>query len=190
MEVLINSFATAARRAGYLAIAGHGSVVTPAQLIVAARVASVMLVVALVRRARAFVFVVFARLVGLITRVHPAFLVGVLGLLGMPVARLGIRVITHGWALLVAGTILAAPVAVAALVVLALTISIVASHAVQPVGLTMVRKMMKLASRVLLKFLAHLTLCVGMDLVKLVALVAAIIKLSIVDCLKVPCESL
>ena len=148
-----------------------------------------MLVVALVRRARAFVFVVFARLVGLITRVHPAFLVGVLGLLGMPVARLGILVITHGWALLVAG-ILAAPVAVAALVVLALTISIVASHAVQPVGLTMVRKMMKLASRVLLKFLAHLTLCVGMDLVKLVALVAAIIKLSIVDCLKVPCESL
>ena len=39
----------------------------------------------------------------------------------------------------------------------------------------MVRKMTKLASIALLEFFAHLVHCVGSDLVKLVALIAAIV---------------
>ncbi len=58
MEVLIDGFAAAARHAGHLAIAGHGSVVTPKQLIVAACIASIMLIVALMARGRTFVVVV------------------------------------------------------------------------------------------------------------------------------------
>jgi hypothetical protein len=85
-------------------------------------------------------------------RVHPAFLVEVLGLLAMHVARLDILVVMRRWTLLVAG-IIVAPVAVMALVVLALTKSIVLSHAVRPVRLTLVCKMTKLASIVLLSSL-------------------------------------
>ncbi len=56
MKVLIDGFAAAAH-AGFLAIAGHRSVVTPTRLIVTACVASVVMVV-LMTGARPFVVVV------------------------------------------------------------------------------------------------------------------------------------
>ena len=112
-----------------------------------------------------------------------------LGLLAMHVAGLDVLAVTRGWTLLVAG-IVAAPIAVAALVLLALTISIVALRTAQPFGLTMVCKVTELASVALLKFLAHLALCVGSYFLKLVALVAAIVKSSVLDCLQVLRKSL
>jgi hypothetical protein len=65
MKVLIDSFAAAAC-AGFIAIAGHGSVVTPVRLVVDARVASVVIIMTLVTGVRAFVIVVCTRFVNLI----------------------------------------------------------------------------------------------------------------------------
>ena len=87
MEILIDGFAAAARHAGNLTITGHRSMVTPAQLIIAARIASIMMVV-LVMRAHAFVIVVCARFVNLIARVCTALLVRMPGVLTMQVAGL------------------------------------------------------------------------------------------------------
>jgi hypothetical protein len=157
MEILIDGFAAAAC-AGFLAITGHRSVGTPAQLIVAACVASVVMVVALVTGVCTFAVVVCMWFVNLIARVCMTFLVGVLGMLAKHVARLKILVLAHGGTLFVT-RIGAASVAVATLNLLALTmISAAALHAVQPVGLAMVQKIAQLAGVALLKLSAHLAL--------------------------------
>ena len=116
MKVLIGGFATTALRAGFLSIAGHRSVVTPARLIVAAHVESIMMVVTLMMGGHVFVVVVFARFVGLITRFHTAFLVGVLGFLAVHVARLEILVAGCR------GTLFAACIAAVSILVVMLTV--------------------------------------------------------------------
>ena len=58
MEIFLDGFAAVARHAGNLSSAGHGSVMTPTRLIVAACIASVMMVVALMVGVRVFVIVV------------------------------------------------------------------------------------------------------------------------------------
>ena len=84
----------------------------------------------------------------------------------------------------------AASIAIAALAVLLLTISVLALHTAQPVRLAMVCIMAKLASLMLFKLVAHLTLCVSSNLVKLMVRDGAIAQLSTVDCLKVFRKSL
>ncbi len=138
MKVLIDSFAAAACRAGYLAIAGHGSMVTPAQLVIAACIASIITIV-FVTGAHAFVIAVCACFINLIAWVCMAYLIGMLGVLTMHVAWLKALVLARGSTLLVPH-IVAASVAVAALVVLTLTTPIVASHTAQLVGLAIVCK--------------------------------------------------
>ena len=81
--------------------------------------------------------------------------------------------------------IIAASVTVAALFILTSTISIVTLHSAQPVRLAMVRKIAKLSNIALFKLFAHLALCVSLGLVKLMALIAAIVQSSIVDHLEV-----
>jgi hypothetical protein len=61
--------------AGFLAIAGHRSVVTPVQLVVAAHIASVVMVVALMTGVCAFVVVIHERFVSLIAWVCTVFLI-------------------------------------------------------------------------------------------------------------------
>ena len=143
MEVLIDSFATAACHASYLPVAGHRSVVTPAQLIGAANVARVMLVVALMIGVRAFVVVVCAQFVNLIAHVCPSFLVGVLVMLAVYMARLEILVVTRGGTLFVA-CIATAFITLVTLAVIVSTISIITLHTAQPNRFMMVCKMTNL----------------------------------------------
>jgi hypothetical protein len=90
MEVFLNGFAAVACRADDISIAGHGSVMTPAQLIVAACVTSVMMIVTLMAGARVLVVVGFVlpRFVGPIARVFAALFVRMLSMLTMQVAGL------------------------------------------------------------------------------------------------------
>jgi hypothetical protein len=163
---------------------------TPARLVIAARVASIMMVV-LMTGACTFVVVVCAHFVNLIARVCTSLLVGMLGVLTMHVAGLKALVFAHRETLLVA-CIVAVPVTIAMRIVFASTISIVVItlHAVQPIGPVMVRKMAELASVVLLKLCAHLVLCVSLGLIQLMALIITVVQLSIVDDLEVLCKRL
>jgi hypothetical protein len=95
-------------------------------------------------------------------------------MLAVHVARLEILDLAHGGILFVT-RIATASVAIVTLTVLVSTISTVASHSVQPVGLVMVHEMTKLVSIALLKFFAHLALRVGSDPLKLGPLIAAIV---------------
>ncbi len=88
MEVFFDGFAAVACRAGDLSIAGHGSVMTPTQLLIAACIASVMMIVTLMAGARMLVVVVFACFVGPVARVCMALFIGMLGVLTMHVAEL------------------------------------------------------------------------------------------------------
>ena len=90
MEVFLDGFAAIACPAGDLSIAGDGSVMTPARLIAAACIASVMLIVAIMVGARVLVVVVFvfARFVGPIARVFAALFIRMLSVLTMYGAEL------------------------------------------------------------------------------------------------------
>ena len=140
-----------------------------------------MMIVALVG-ACAFVVVVCTRFgSNLIARVHAAFLIGVLGVLPVHVARLKILVLACRGGLLVA-RINTASIAIATLDVFALTrITVIALCASRPVGFAMVCKRVQLESVMLLKFMAQLALCVSSSLVELMATMCAIVQLSITD---------
>ena len=169
MEIFFGGFAAVACRAGNLSIAGHGSVMTPTRLIIAACVTSIMMMVALMRGARAFVVVVVpARFVGLIVRVPAALFVRMPSVLTMHVAGRKTLVLTRGETLLLA-CIVGASLAVATLTIFTWTTSVVVLHAVLPVGPALLRKMAKLAIILLSKLVAHLALCVGSNFVKLTA---------------------
>ena len=85
MEVLFDGFAALAYHAGNLS-----------RLLVAACVASVMVIMTLMAGARVLVVVVVARFVGLIARICVALFVGVLGVLTMHVAGLKTLVLARG----------------------------------------------------------------------------------------------
>ncbi len=127
MEVLFDGFAAVACCAGDLSIAGHGSVVTPVQLLVAACVASIMMVVTLMAGAPVLVVVVVARFVGPIARICAALFVGVLGVLTMHVVGLKTLVLAQGETLLTV-RIVGALLILTTLTVLASTTSIVTPH--------------------------------------------------------------
>jgi hypothetical protein len=90
MEVFFGGFAAVACRAGDLSIAGHGSVMTPERLIVAACVARVMMIVTLMVGVHVLVVVVFVfvRFVGPIARIFAALFIRMLGVLTMHAAGL------------------------------------------------------------------------------------------------------
>ena len=128
MEILIDGFAATACRAGDITITGHGSMMTPAQLVIAARVASIIIVVALMTGMRAFVLVVSVRFAGLIARVPPALLVRMPSMLTMHMAGLKTLVLVRGGNLLLT-RIVGASLAVAMLIIIASTTSINVLHA-------------------------------------------------------------
>ncbi len=102
-----------------------------------------MLVVTLVTT-RGLVVVVVALLVDPIARIGATLLVRVLPVLTMHVARLEALVLVWGRTLLVARVVRASLV-LATLAIVASTTSVVASHAAQPVGPALLRKMAELA---------------------------------------------
>ncbi len=171
MEVFLDGFAAIDRRADNISIAGHGSVMTPAGLIVAACVASVMMIVTLMAGARILVVVgfVFVRFVGPIARVFAALFVRMLSVLTMHVAGLETLVLAQGETLLTT-RIVGAPLIFAMLTIFASTTSVVASHAARSVGPALLQKMAELAIMSLLQLVAHLALCVGSNFLELTAL--------------------
>ena len=78
-----------------------------------------------------------------------------------------------------------APLAFAMLTVFALTMSVVASHTAQPVGPALLQKMVEPAIVLLSKIVAHLALCVGLNLFELTARNEAFAKARVVDRLKI-----
>ena len=191
MEIFLDGFATVARLAGDLSIAGHGSVMTPAQLIVTAHVVSVMMIVALMERVRTLVVavVVLARFAGLIAQVPVALFIRMPSVLTMHVAGVKTLVLAQGETLLVTH-IVGASLAVAMLTIFVSTTSIIASHAAQPVGPALIRKMAELAIVLLLKLVAHLALCVGSNFVKLMVQNEIFVHARVVDQPKVLRECL
>jgi hypothetical protein len=132
MEVFLDGFAAVAHHAGNLSIARHGSVMTPVQLIIAACVASVMMIVALMAGARVLVIVVFVPtcFVGLIAQVSMALFERMLSVLSMHVAGLKTLVLAQEETLLLA-RIVGASLAFATLTIFASTTSVVVLHTVQ-----------------------------------------------------------
>jgi hypothetical protein len=130
MEVFLDGFAAVARCAGDLSITGHGSVMTPAQLIAAACVASVMMIVTLMVGTRVLVVVGFdfVHFVGPIVQVFAALFVRILSMLTMHVAGHETLVLARGETLLTA-RIMGVSLIFATLTVFALTTSVVALHA-------------------------------------------------------------
>ena len=182
MEVFLDGFAAVARCADDLSIAGHGSVMTPARLIVAACVASVMMIVTLMAGARDLVVVgfVFARFVGQIVRVFAALFIQMLSVLTMHVAGLKTLVLMQGETLLTArivGTLLV----FATLTVFASMTSVVASHAARSVGPALLQKMAELAIILLPKLLAHLALRICSNFLKFMARNVAFTQSGVVD---------
>ena len=186
IKVFFGGFAAVARRAGNLSIAGHGSVMTPGRLIVAACVASVMIVVTLMVGARVLVVVVFVftRFVGPIARVFAAPFIGMLGMLTMYVAGLETLVLARGEALLTA-RIVGASLVFMTLTVFASTTSVIALHAAQSVGPALLQEMAELAIILLPKLVAHLALCIGSNLVELTARDKAFPQAGVVDQLEI-----
>ena len=170
MEVFLVGFAAIACRAGDLSIAGHGSAMTPVQLIVTACVASVMMIVAIMAGVRVLVVVafVFARFVGPIARIFLALFVRMLSMLTMHWAELKILVLGQGETLLIA-RIVGALLIFATLTVSTLSISVIALHAARPVGPALLQKMAELAIILLSKLVAHLALRVDSNFLKLTA---------------------
>ena len=170
MEVFLDGFAAVACHADNLSIAGHGSVMTPARLIVAACVASVMMIVTLMAGARDLVVVgfVFARFVGQIVRVFAALFIRMLSVLTMHVAGFETLVLGRGETLLTA-RIVGASLVFAALTVFALTTSAIALHAARFVGPALLQKMAELAIILLPKLVAHLALRVSLNFLELMA---------------------
>jgi hypothetical protein len=190
IEVLFNGFAAVARHAaGDLSIAGHGSVVNPARLLVAACVASVMVIMTLMAGARVLVVVVVACFVGPIARICVTLFVGVLGVLTMHVAGLKTLVLARGETLLTA-CIMEAPLVLATLTIITSTTSVVASHAARPVGPVLLQKMGGLVIIALPKFVAHLALRIGSNFVELAARNEAFAQAGVVDRLEILCERL
>ncbi len=94
--------------------------------------------------ARGLVFVVVALLVVPIARVGAKLLIRVLCVLAMHMARLEALVLAWERTLLVA-RVVGASLVLATLAVVALTTSVVASHAARPFGPALIRKMVELA---------------------------------------------
>jgi hypothetical protein len=122
MEILIAGFAATACCAGDLTIAWHGSMATPTRLIIAALVASIMMVV-FTAGAWGFVVVVSTCFIDLIVRVLAALLVRMPNVITMHLAGLKTLVLARGGTLLLA-RILVASLAVATPIVLSLKRSI------------------------------------------------------------------
>ena len=99
---------------------------------------------------RGFVVVVYMRFIDLIVRVPMALLVRMPSVLTMLLAGLKTLALARGGTLLLA-SIVVESLAITTPILLALTMSIVAMYAVQPIGLAMVRKMAKLAHVALLE---------------------------------------
>ena len=126
------------------------------------------------------VVVVVARFVRPIARICAALFVGVLGVLTMHVAGLKTLVLARGETLLTA-RIVGASLVLGTLAVIASTTSIVASHAAQPVGPALLRKMEELAIIALPKLMAHLALRIGSNFVKLAAQNEALAQAGVID---------
>ena len=86
--------------------------------------------------------------------------------------------------------IVGALLVLATFTVISSTTSVVASHAAQPVGPALLRKMVELAIIELPKLMAHLTLCIGSIFVKLAARNEAFTQAGVVDQLKILREQL
>ncbi len=143
-----------------------------------------MLVVTLVVGTRVLVFVDVAHFVDPVARIGVALLVRVLCVLAMHVARLETLVLARGKTLLVA-RIVGVSLVLATLTVVASTTSIVASHAAQPVGPALLRKMAELAVVVLPQLMAHRALRVGSNFIELAAGNKAFAQARVVDRLKI-----
>jgi hypothetical protein len=130
------------------------------------------------------VVVVFACFVGLVARVCAALFIRVLGVPTMHVAGLNTLVLARGETLLTA-CIIGALLVFATLTILALTTSVVASHAAQSVGPALLQEMAELAIILLPKLVAHLALCIGSNLVKLTARDKAFPQAGVVDQLEI-----
>jgi hypothetical protein len=148
-----------------------------------------MVVVALMAGARVFVVVVVACFVNPIARIGVALFVGVLCILTMHVAGLETLVLARGRTLL-AARIVGALLVLAMLTIVALTTSVVPSHAVRPVGPALLQKIANLAIVAIQQLMAHLTLCVGSNFVKLAARNKAFAQARVVDRLKILRERL
>ena len=170
MEVFFDGFAAIARYTGDLSIAGHGSVMTPPRLIVAACIASIMMIVTLMAGVCVLVIVgvVFARLVGPVARVCVALFIRVLGVPTMHVAGLKTLVLARGETLLTA-RIVGASLVFAMLTVLALTTSVIVLHPARSVGPALLQKMAELLIISLPKLVAHLALRIDSNFVELMA---------------------
>ncbi len=189
MEVFFDGFAAVACRAGDLSIAGHGSVVTPARLLVAACVASVMVIMTLMAGARVIVVVVVARFAIPLARICAALFLGVLGVLTMHMAGLKTLVLVQGETLL-AARIVGASLVLATLTVIASTTSVVASHTARPVGPALLQKMAELAIIALPKLMAHLALHIDSNFVELAVWNEAFTQARVVDRLEILRERL
>ncbi len=162
---------------------------TPARLVVADRVASIVMVVALMAGTCALVIVVPVRFVGLIVQVHTALFVRMPSKLTMLVAGLKSLVLVWGETLLLTH-IVGVSVAIATLIIFASTTSVVVLQSARPVGPVLLCKMAELAIVLLLKLVAHLVLCVGSNFVELMARNKAFAQARVVDQLKVLCKRL
>jgi hypothetical protein len=155
-----------------LALAGHGSIVAPARLIVATSVA-IILVVAVVP---ALVVVVRACLGGcfLVARVGTALFVQVLSVFAMHMTGLEILVRALGGTLLVVLLVVVASTTITKLGVLALTVlsTIIAIVALrmQPVAPALVGEMAQLTHVLLLQLMTQLALCFRAKLLNLMVL--------------------
>jgi hypothetical protein len=135
------------------------------------------------------VVVVVARFVNPIARIGGALFIGVLCILAMHVARLETLVLARGRTLL-AARIVGASLVLATLTIVASTTSVVASHAAQPIGPALIRKMAELAVVALLQLMAHLALRVGSNFIELAARNKASAQTRVVDRLKILREQL
>jgi hypothetical protein len=187
MKIFLGGFAAAACLAGDFFIAELGSVMTPALLNVAAHVASVMMVVALMAGVRTLVVVVPTRFVDLIARVPTALFVRMPSVLTVHVAGLKTLVLAWGETLLLAH-IVGVSLAVATRIIFVLTTSVVLARSARPIGPALLCKMAELVVILLLNLVAHLTLCVGLNFVKLIVRNKAFAQARVVDQLKVLCE--
>ena len=127
--------------------------------------------------------------VGLIARVSAALFIRMLSVLTMHVAGFKTLVLARRETLLLT-PIVGASLASGTLTIFASMTSVDALHTVQPVGPALLQKMVELAIVVLLKLMAHLAFCIGLNFVELTARNKAFAQARLVDRLKVLREQL
>ncbi len=197
MIIVIDNFASAAGDG--FTIAWHGSVVAPARLVIATRVAVVVLVMSIVCT---FAVAVRAWMYsGSIERIRATLCKGVIGALTMHVTGLK-PLLALGGTLLVVAALVVALVVVAAItafavvdlatsvLVAAVVVVAASSHCKGLLRPAFAGKVFELASVALLELVAHLALRIESNLFDLQTAIMAIIHASVVNRLEILRESL